>query len=155
MNTVVLYITISTALYYLLARAKITQWLWSRFPAWLEYWTLCAACSGTFYCAGAAVVLGRHYDLPLLGFAGDHPLAIVVAGALGMVFTPIVAYLQVLGWSNLMETETTQDDPDTTADDLDAITAAYAAAISAYDSASAAYDAVTSEIITTGNDEKV
>lgn len=105
MASAVLYVTISTALYYLLARAKITEWAWRRFPPWLEYWTLCAACSGTAYAAGTAALLGRYYDLPLLGFPGDHPLAIPIAGALGMVFTPIVAYLQVLSWSNLMGTD--------------------------------------------------
>ncbi len=107
MTTIVLYITISTALYYLLARAKITEWAWRRFPSWLEYWTLCAACSGTLYTAGAAALLKR----PLLGFAGDDPLAIVVAGALGMVFTPIVAFVHVFAWSNLMEVEAEDTPP--------------------------------------------
>lgn len=100
MEIAILYGTICTALHYLLARAKITAWLWSRYPAWLDYWMTCTACSGFWY-GLACGALGAHYDLPLLGLDPDHWLTIAAAAAVGMVWTPILAFAQVYAWERL------------------------------------------------------
>jgi hypothetical protein len=100
-----LYVTLSTAAYYLASRAKITSWLWSRYPARVEYFALCAACSGLWYGAAAALAIGRPLDLPLLGLPADLWLTPIVAGAVCMVWTPIVAAIMVRAWMDLMETD--------------------------------------------------
>ena len=46
MTALFIYPLICTALYYLGAHAAITQWLWSRYPKWLDELTMCAACAG-------------------------------------------------------------------------------------------------------------
>lgn len=101
MTTAILYGTLCAGLYYLLARARITEWLWSRYPAWLDYWLSCSACSGTWYGLGCGA-LGAYYDLPLFGLDPDHWLTIVAAGAVGMVWTPILAFAHTYAWSSLM-----------------------------------------------------
>jgi hypothetical protein len=111
MTTAFLYLTLCTAAYYLVARAKITSFLWRRYPAWLEYWVLCAACSGLWYGLGCAA-LGYHYDLPLFGLPPDSALGVVSAGALGMVWTPVAAYAMVYAWSGLFGTDDDEGDSD-------------------------------------------
>lgn len=113
MTTAILYGTLCTAAYYLLARAKITEALWSRYPSWLDYWLTCAACSGFWYGLGCGV-LGSYLQLPLLGLAPDHWLTFVAAGALGMVWTPVLAYAMTYAWERLLpgaEYEVEDDDP--------------------------------------------
>ena len=34
--------------HYLLARAQITSWLWSRYPKWFDAWASCPACCGAW-----------------------------------------------------------------------------------------------------------
>lgn len=102
MEIAALYVTLSTALYYLVSRAKVTEFAWSRYPSWLEYWTTCAACSGFWYGIGIAVLLGRTQELWLFGL---DPLAWytpLVAGATTMVWTPILARLMVVSWMDLV-----------------------------------------------------
>jgi hypothetical protein len=101
MTIAVLYVTLCAAAYYLLARAKVTEWLWSRYPDWLDYWTSCAACAGFWYGLGCGL-LGAQYDLALFGLTPDHWLTIAAAAALGMVWTPVVAFAQVYSWVNLL-----------------------------------------------------
>lgn len=110
MTTAVLYVTLCTAMYYLLARAKITEWLWSRYPPFLDYWLMCAACAGTWYGLGCGA-LGARLDLPLFGLDPDHWLSFVAAGALGMVWTPIVSWVMVKAWTELLGDEP-DDEPD-------------------------------------------
>lgn len=104
MTTAFLYITLCTAAYYLISRAKITQPLWSRYPAWLDYWTSCAACSGFWYGIGCAA-LGRALGLPLLGIPPDVWYVWPVAGSLGLVWTPIVSFVMAYSWSALLPPE--------------------------------------------------
>lgn len=44
MNGLILYPMLTTALYYLGARAMITKFIWSRYPKWLDKFMLCSAC---------------------------------------------------------------------------------------------------------------
>jgi len=88
-------------MYYLLARAKITEAIWSRYPGWLDYWLTCAACSGFWYGLGCGV-LGAHLGLSLFGLDPTHWLSYVAAGMLGMVWTPILAYAHTYAWDALL-----------------------------------------------------
>lgn len=95
MQTLVLYCLLTTAFYYLFARAMITKFLWSRYPAWLDYYTTCAACSGLLYGVVVALVIGLPFDLPFLGLSGRSWLTIPVVGLGSMVWTPMIANVHV------------------------------------------------------------
>lgn len=101
MATLALYALLTTAVYYLLAKAMITQWLWSKYPAWLDYYTSCAACSGFLYGGVVALTLGWPLDLPFLGLDGRSWLTPWVVGMGSMVWTPIIASMQIQGLLNL------------------------------------------------------
>lgn len=89
---VLLHLVATTALFYLGSRAVITSWLWSRYPRWLATWADCAACSGTAY--GAAVALAaKAAGIWVLPVPWGLPAVLVVAPALGMIGTPLLAYL--------------------------------------------------------------
>jgi len=105
MTVAILYVTLSAAAYYLVSRAKVTEPLWRRYPKPVEYWTLCAACSGFWYGAAAAVLLGRPLDLAFLGLAGGAWYTPLVVGLASMVWTPILARAMVVAWMDLSETE--------------------------------------------------
>jgi len=89
--TPVLYALLTTAAYYLLARAMITKFLWSRYPKWLDYYTLCAACSGMLYGAAIALAIGWWRDLPFLTLPGRFWVTPIVVGLCSMIWTPILA----------------------------------------------------------------
>lgn len=95
MATLFLYGLLTTATYYLLAKAMITHAIWSRYPAWLDYYTSCAACSGFLYGGVVALVLGWSLDLPFLGLDGRWWLTPIIVGLGSMVWTPILANAQV------------------------------------------------------------
>jgi hypothetical protein len=100
-TALVLYVTLSAAAYYLVARAKITEALWSRYPPALEYWALCAACSGFAYGVVAALVVGRPLGLDFLGLDGRTWYTPLAAGLASMVWTPVLARAMVIGWMDL------------------------------------------------------
>lgn len=86
-----IYPLMTTALFYLFARAVITEWLWSRFPWWLTYVTQCAACSGFWY-GGICTAVGIYvFDKPFLGRTDWY--VIVDAALASIVWTPILAAL--------------------------------------------------------------
>ena len=91
MTTLLLYAILCAAAYYLLARALITRFLWSRYPGWLDKLMMCSACTGTWLGAGCGF-LGRWLELPLLGLDPGHWFTVVASGAVGMVITPLVIY---------------------------------------------------------------
>lgn len=103
MTIAILYTTISTALYYLASRAKITHGIWSRYPKWLDYWMLCSACFGFPVGVALAVGLGRPLGLDFLGLAANAWYTPVVAGLASMVWTPILGRIMVASWQDLME----------------------------------------------------
>jgi hypothetical protein len=90
-----LYPLLTTAAYYLLSRAVITRWLWSRYPTWLDHYTMCAACSGFLYGVAVACAIGWTQDLPFLGLDGRFWLTPVVVGLGSIVWTPILADVHV------------------------------------------------------------
>lgn len=80
----------STALYYLGSRARITSWLWSRYPVWLAGFMDCAACSGFWYGFALAFIfdpqLAEMHEIPQF-------LVAVVVGLCSIVWTPLIASL--------------------------------------------------------------
>lgn len=82
----ILYALLTTALYYLGARALLTEQLWSLYPPRFDSFMKCPACSGAWY--GGAVALAFRLDvLGLPGHAWYTPFAV---GFCASVWTPIV-----------------------------------------------------------------
>jgi hypothetical protein len=107
--TAVIYPILATSLYMLGSRDKITVALWSRYPAWLDSFMTCAACSGTWYGAALAVV-GAGFNLPFLGLPGPHLGTIIVVALYTKVLTPIIAAKHVAA---LLYTSDDPQDPGT------------------------------------------
>jgi hypothetical protein len=112
--TLILYALLTPALYYLGSRAMITRPLWSRYPAWLDYYTSCAACSGFLYGGAVAFAIGWTLDLPFLGLPGRFWLTPCVVGLGSIVWTPIVADLHIrallqLGIADLRSSDDAQE----------------------------------------------
>jgi hypothetical protein len=99
--TILLYPLLTVAVYYLLSRAVITRWLWSRYPGWLDRYTLCAACSGFAYGVAVALAIGWTQDLPFLGLSGRFWVTPVVVGLGSIVWTPILGDFHVRALQNL------------------------------------------------------
>jgi len=95
MEMILLYALLTAAMYYLLARAMITKPLWSRYPRWLDYYTMCAACSGLLYGVVVALAIGWTQDLPFVGMPGRYWLTPPLVGLCSMIWTPILASLHV------------------------------------------------------------
>lgn len=80
-----LYPLLTAALFYLGSRAKITSWLWSRYPARFATFMDCAACTGFWY--GLGVEIAFRAWTPYMQFSP------IVVGLCSIVWTPIVAAL--------------------------------------------------------------
>jgi hypothetical protein len=96
MTALVLYPLLTAAIFYLLARAMITSWLWSRYPPRLDAFLSCAACAGTWYGAGVALAVGYPLDLPFLGLDGRAWYTPVFVAGCSMIWTPMIAVLHHL-----------------------------------------------------------
>lgn len=88
-----IYPMMSGALYYLASRAEITRWLWSRYPKWLDNFTLCAACLGFWLSLALGVAGGWYLGLPFLGLPGRTLYTPLVVAVCGIVWTPPIAYI--------------------------------------------------------------
>lgn len=91
---VILYILLTSATYYLTAHARITSWLWRRYPPAVERFAQCAACSGAWYGFFWGVI-GAWQQWSFLGLPGRAPLTILMIGFGSVVWTPIVAHAQL------------------------------------------------------------
>ena len=107
--TAVIYPVLAASLYMLGARDKITAPIWCRYPAWLDKFMTCAACSGTWYGAGLAI-LGAGFNLPFLGLPGYHIGTVVVVALYTKILTPIIAQSHIVA---LMYTSDDPQDPGT------------------------------------------
>lgn len=87
-DTIFMLPLVTVALFYLGARAQITSFLWSRYPARLDHFMSCAACSGFWYGLGGGAI-GYACDVPFLG--STSPWAIGIAGTMSIVWTPVIA----------------------------------------------------------------
>ena len=91
MTTVLLYALLTTAIYYLGARAELTRAIWSRYPKWLDRILSCAACSGTWYGVVVSFIFRQDY----LGLPGYQLRTALVVGLASCVLTPIGSFLMV------------------------------------------------------------
>lgn len=87
MLTILLFVLVSTACFYLGSRAMITRFLWSRYPSWLASFMDCAACTGFWYGLIFANIYGYHRPLP---FDLPYKWSFLV-GLCSLVWTPIGA----------------------------------------------------------------
>lgn len=108
MTTAVLYAILCGAGYYLAARAKITRWLWSHYPSWLDDLAMCASCTGWWLGLGCGA-LGWWLELPLLGLDPQHWFTVVSAGLGGIIWTPLVIYPVLIVLEGLSEDPTGAD----------------------------------------------
>ena len=111
MMPLALYSLLTTALYYLFSRAMITKSLWSRYPAWLDYYTSCAACSGFLYGVAVAFAIGWTQNLPFLGLDGRFWATPIVVGLGSLVWTPILADFHVRALLQLGVADPQSDTP--------------------------------------------
>ena len=88
---ILLYPPVTVAAYYLGSRAKVTEFLWKRYPAWLDKFMLCAACVGFWFGAAAALAIGWYLDVPFLVLPGRLWLTPVVVALSSLVWTPWLA----------------------------------------------------------------
>jgi hypothetical protein len=110
MEVLFVYSLLTSALFYLGSRAKITQVLWSKYPPWLASWADCAACSGAWYGFAVGLVASNSgADLPRILTQWWSPL---IVGLCSIVWTPIVAGFMQAGFERL-GTTIAEDDAQT------------------------------------------
>jgi hypothetical protein len=90
---ILIYPFITTALFYLFARAVITEPLWSRFPLFLHELTQCPACAGAWYGFICGWV-GYYFDAPFFG--SIRWTAPFIIALMSVVWTPILTALHEL-----------------------------------------------------------
>jgi hypothetical protein len=100
MTALLIYPLLTAALYYLLARAEISRFLWSRYPPALDRFMACAACTGFWYGLGAAL-LGRYYNLPFMALPSDGVHTIFIVGLCSTIWTPVVSWLHLVALDRL------------------------------------------------------
>lgn len=96
MTAIVLYPLLTASLYYLLVRAEITRPLWRHYPARVDRFMACAACSGFWYGLAVAAVLGRHLHLPFGQLDAMSPLTPIVVAFCSVIWTPVIAWLHLV-----------------------------------------------------------
>lgn len=89
MTALVIYPLVCCALFYLGAQAKITYWLWERYPPRLDAFMSCPACTGFWYGLGCAA-LGWWQNWSFLSLDGRHWLTPLIVAVCSIVWTPIV-----------------------------------------------------------------
>jgi hypothetical protein len=96
-------VLLSTALFYLGSRAKITSWLWSQYPPGLARFMDCSACTGFWW----GLLLSAQLDLTVsltslpMPFGLVGPFAPFMVGLVSLVLTPIVAGWMQRGLENV------------------------------------------------------
>lgn len=85
MQTAILYVLITTALYYIGAWAEISKPLWSRYPKAIASFMACPVCVGFWYGALAGTG-GWFLGLTFLGLEGWPQIPAAALG--GLVWTP-------------------------------------------------------------------
>jgi len=95
----ILYPLLTTAAFYLLAQAHLTSFLWSRYPAKLDTFMSCPACTGFWYGGLGCGFLGWWLDLAFLGLDPGHWLTPVLIGLCSIVWTPMISNLHTRAMS--------------------------------------------------------
>lgn len=112
MTALLLYPLLCVALYYLMARATLTEALWSRYPAWLDRLTSCAACSGFWYGLGCAG-LGWWQGWSVGGLPARDPVTVALVGLCSIVWTPLLAALHIRALERLSAPTSSEAAPST------------------------------------------
>jgi hypothetical protein len=113
MTGAILIATITAGIYYLAARAGITRFLWSRYPRPVAAFLNCAACSGFWYGLGLGYGASRMgLSLEVLGQASTGPAWAYLAAcaAVGLVWTPIIAFAHAYAYSQLSDDSNVYED---------------------------------------------
>lgn len=100
MNDLLLLGVLGAAAHYLLYRALITRWLWSRYPARLDAFLSCSACTGFWIGAGVGLYW-RYRGISSLGLQADDPALILASALACLAVAPIVAWLQIAALERL------------------------------------------------------
>ena len=100
MTTMVLYAVLCASASYLLTRAKITEWLWSRYPAPVAQFLDCTACSGFWFGVGCGI-WGALAARPFADLPAHAWYTVLITGLFGMIATPIVSFAHTYAWSAL------------------------------------------------------
>jgi hypothetical protein len=102
-----LYGLIASALYYLGSRAKITEFLWSRYPPAFDKFMMCAACTGFWLGLGLAFLIGWWHEIPFLLLPGRFWLTPIIVAITSVVLTPLfaAAHLRALEYTSAMPLE--------------------------------------------------
>jgi hypothetical protein len=107
--TLLIYSLLTASAFYLGSRAKVTEWVWTKYPPAFARFMDCAACSGAWYGLIAALLL-RDF-LPTTGIRQE--VEPIVIGLCSVVWTPVVAGLMQAGFERLgsaVAEEVTDDD---------------------------------------------
>jgi len=97
METLFIYSLLTSAAFYLGSRAKITAFVWSRYPRKLASFMDCAACTGFWYGLVFGALLSAY--LPIGSIPGG--VYVIVVALCSIVTTPIVAGLMQAGFERL------------------------------------------------------
>ncbi len=107
---IVFLFLIPVATFFLGSRAMITQFLWSRYPRWLDSLRECAACSGFWDTLILALflryVIGA--PLPILPNSNWCPLLLALCG---VVTVPLIASMHDRALQDLGAHQPPQDPP--------------------------------------------
>lgn len=99
METLVLYMLLTTAAFYLGSRAKVTHFLWSKYSPEVASFFDCPACSGAWYGLIFGMILSwRPLAIPFLSIEPGVWYAPILIGLCSIVWTPIGAGLMQLGF---------------------------------------------------------
>jgi len=93
--------------YYLLARAKLTRPLWLRYPAWLDAWATCAACSGTWIGAGTVYATGKTLGWSFASLPPASLQGVILGGLVACYTTPLLALVHTYALATLTPAEPT------------------------------------------------
>lgn len=97
MVTLFFYSLLSASMFYLGSRAKVTEMIWSRYPAKLTNFMDCAACTGFWWGMFWSATLGPSFDLAVAGLAATSLITPLVVGLCMIVLAPIAAGLMQHG----------------------------------------------------------
>lgn len=95
------------SIHWLVARAEITRWFWSRVPGPIDALLRCPACSGFWLGAGLSPIVH-----PISGSA--WPQHLVLSCLLGTFVTPVFEAVMLWGLERSAVQETTTDDEEVT-----------------------------------------
>lgn len=101
MTNLIFYAVLAAAMYYLGSRAKITEWLWSKYSDELTKFMDCSACTGFWWGFLISGTVGRVFEVDIGWAPWWHPVTPMVVGLSCVVLVPMVASLMQMGLDRL------------------------------------------------------